>query len=82
MTVLIGSTPILNTSLVGVYPLLRPLLVGVANLPACGPLASFSVHLANSAVTPAGSVHKFSGAYVGAVEEMMCDVCVDVTEGA
>ena len=49
-------------------------------------LASFSVHLASSAVTPAGSVHKSrgrqSGAYVGAVEEMMCVVCVDVAEGA
>ena len=39
--------------------------------------------LASSAVTPAGSVHKSrGGAYVGAVEEMMCVVCVDVTEGA
>ena len=39
-----------------------------------------------SAVTPAGSVHKSRGdnvvAYVGAVEEMMCVVCVDVAEGA
>ena len=54
--------------------------------PACGPPASFSVHLASSAVTPAGSVHKSSGdnvvRMVGAVEEMMCVVCVDVTEGA
>ena len=37
-------------------------------------------------VTPAGSVHKSRGrqcgAYVGAVEELMCVVCVDVTEGA
>ena len=29
--------------------------------PACGPPASFSVHLASSAVTPAGSVHKSRG---------------------
>ena len=46
--------------------------------------ASFSVHLASSAVTPAGSVHnpgRQCGVYVGAVEEMMCVVCVDVTEG-
>ena len=54
--------------------------------PACGPPASFSVHLASSAVTPAGSVPQIHerqcGAYVGAVEEMMCVVCVDVTEGA
>ena len=42
--------------------------------------------LASSAVTPAGSVPQIQGrqcgAYVGAVEEMMCVVCVDVTEGA
>ena len=48
--------------------------------------ASFPVHLANSAVTPAGSVHKSRGDNVVrmwvAVEEMMCVVCVDVTEGA
>ena len=52
--------------------------------PACGPPASFSVHLASSAVTPAGSVHKSWGdnvAYVGAVEEMMCVMCVSVTVG-
>ena len=29
-----------------------------SDLPACGPPASFSVHLASSAVTPVGSVHK------------------------
>ena len=34
---------------------------GESDVPACGPPASFSVHLASSAVTPAGSVHK-SGA--------------------
>ena len=45
---------------------------GESDVPTCGPPAS-------SAVTSAGSVHKFRGAYVGAVEEMMC---VDVTEGA
>ena len=47
--------------------------------PTCGPPASFSVHLASSALTPAGSVHKSS--YVGAVEEMMCVMYVRVTEG-
>ena len=59
---------------------------GESDVPACGPPASFSVHLASSAVTPAGSVHisrgRQCGAYVGAVEEMMYVVCVDVTEGA
>ena len=31
---------------------------GESDLPACGPQASFSVHLASSEVTSAGSVHK------------------------
>ena len=50
--------------------------------------ASFSVHLASSAVTPAGSVHKSrcdnggGGAYVSAAEEMMSVVYVSVTKGA
>ena len=34
---------------------------GGSDVPACGPPASFSVHLASSAVTPAGSVHKSRG---------------------
>ena len=34
---------------------------GESDVPACGPPASFSVHLAGSAVTPAGSVHKSRG---------------------
>ena len=34
---------------------------GESDLPACGPPASFSVHLASSEVTPAGSVHKSRG---------------------
>ena len=57
--------------------------MGESHLPSCGPPTSFSVHLASSALTPAGSVHKSrGGAYVGAVEEMMCVVFVSVTEGA
>ena len=32
-----------------------------SDVPACGPPASFSVHLANSAVIPAGSVQKSRG---------------------
>ena len=47
--------------------------------PAFGPPARFSLHLANSSITPAGSVHKSRGDNVGAVEEVMC---VDVTKGA
>ena len=34
---------------------------GESDVPACGPPASFSVHMASSAVTPAGSVHKSRG---------------------
>ena len=34
---------------------------GESDVPACGPPASFSAHLASSAVTPAGSVHKSRG---------------------
>ena len=34
---------------------------GSPDVPACGPPASISVHLASSAVTPAGSVHKSRG---------------------
>ena len=46
----------------------------------CDPPASFSVHLASSAVTPAWSVHKSKGDNVAAVEEMMY-VYVSVTKG-
>ena len=38
-----------------------PCLWGESDVPAYGPPASFSVHLASSAVTPAGSVHKSWG---------------------
>ena len=34
---------------------------GESDVSACGPPASFSIHLASSAVTPAGSVHKSRG---------------------
>ena len=46
-----------------VYPFPCLLLVGGggAELPACGPPARLSAHLASSAVTPAGSVHKSRG---------------------
>ena len=63
-------------------PIPMTLAMGESEVPACGPPASFSDHLPSSAVTPAGYVHKSSGAYVCAVEEMMCVVCVSVTEGA
>ena len=54
---------------------------GESDVPACGPPASFSFHLASSTVTTAGSVHKSRGDNVGAVEEMICVVYVSVTEG-
>ena len=37
------------------------LVSGESDVPACGPPSSFSVHLASSVVTPAGSVHKSRG---------------------
>ena len=74
------------TGLVVVYPLPWPLLVGGVR---CSRLWSTSQLL-----RPSGQQCRHSGgvcpqiqgrqcgAYVGAVEEMMCVVCVDVTEGA
>ena len=63
-----------------------PCYWGKSDVPACGSPDSFSVHIASSAITPAGSVHKSRGdkcgVYMGAVEEMKCVVCVDVTERA
>ena len=61
------------------------LVWGESDHPAFGPPTSLSLHLASSSITPAGSVHKSRGecgAYVGAVEEMVCVVCVVVAEGA
>ena len=49
---------------------------------ASGLPASLSLHLAISSTIQAGFVHKSRGDNVVAVEEMMCVVCVDVTEGA
>ena len=59
--VLHSGACVVHHSCVVVYPLPWPLLVGESDVPACGPPASFSVHLASSAVTPAGSVHKSRG---------------------
>ena len=47
---------------------------GESDLPACGRPANFIVYLANSAVTPAGSVHKSRG------DNMVC-MWVSVTKG-
>ena len=74
------------TDCVVVYPLPWPLLVGGVR---CSRLWSTSQLLRPSGqqcshsggVCPQIQVRQ-CGAYVGAVEEMMCVVCVDVTEGA
>ena len=34
---------------------------GESDVPACGPSATFSVHLASSSITPVGSFHKSRG---------------------
>ena len=69
-----------------VYPLPLPLLVGGVR---CSRLWSTSQLLCPSGqqCSHSGGVcpqiqGRQCGAYVGAVEEMMCVVCVDVTEGA
>ena len=69
-----------------VYPLPWPLLVGGVR---CSRLWSTSQLLRPSGQQcshPGGVCPQIQGrqcgAYVGAVEEMMCVVCVDVTEGA
>ena len=57
---------------------------GESDLPACGPSASFSVHLASRAVKPAGSpqIHgRQRGGHVDEVKEMMCVVWVGITNG-
>ena len=61
---------------------LDPCLWGESDHPAVGPPASISLHLASSSITPAGSVHKSRGDNVGAVEEMVCVMCLGVAEGA
>ena len=51
-----------------------------SDVPACGPPASFSVHLPSHS---GGSVHKSRGDNVMRVQlERWCVSCVDVTEGA
>ena len=77
----------ISTALVVVvYPLPCPLLVGGVR---CSRLWSTSQLLRPSGqqCSHSGGVcpqiqGRQCGAYVGAVEEMMCVVCVDVTEGA
>ena len=75
-----------NLVVVVVYPLPWPLLVGGVR---CSRLWSTSQLLRPSGqqCSHSGGVcpqiqGRQCGAYVGAVEEMMCVVCVDVTEGA
>ena len=73
-------------AVVVVYPLPWPLLVGGVR---CSRLWSTSqlLHPSGQQCSHSGGVcpqiqGRQCGAYVGAVEEMMCVVCVDVTEGA
>ena len=75
-----------DIQVVVVYPLPWPLLVGGVR---CSRLWSTSQVLRPSGqqCSHSGGVcpqiqGRQCGAYVGAVEEMMCVVCVDVTEGA
>ena len=54
-----------------------------SNLPGSGSPASFSLHVASSASTPAGSVQRSTVVLsVGAVEEVVCVMCIFVAEGA
>ena len=61
---------------------------GESDHPAFGSPVSLSLHLASSSITPAESVHKSRGDNVvrmrlkTEVEEMLCVMCVDGTEGA
>ena len=50
--------------------------MGKSDVPACGPPASFFVHLAISAVTTAGSVHKSSGDNVVGMWVQLKRLCV------
>ena len=49
---------------------------GESDVPACGPPASFSAHLASSAVIPAGSVHKSRGDNVVRMWVQLKRLCV------
>ena len=49
---------------------------GESDVPACGPPVSFSVHLASSAATPAGSVHKSRGDNVVRMWVQLKRLCV------
>ena len=56
---------------------------GVIRSSTCGPPASFSVHPASSAVTPAGSVHKSRGdnmVYMWVQLKLWCVLCVWVLQ--
>ena len=56
---------------------------GESDVPACGPPASLSGQQCSHSGGVCPQIQgRQCGAYVGAVEEMMCVVCVDVTEGA
>ena len=54
--------------------------MGESDVPTRGPPDSFSVHLANGAVNPAGSVHKYRGDHAVRMwvqlTDAVCCVCV------
>ena len=66
----------------------QSLVLGESDNPAFGSSARLSLHLAISSNISVGSVYKSKGDHVVRVwvqlmvEEIMCVVCVDVTEGA
>ena len=56
---------------------------GSPDVPACGSPSSLSVQQCSHSGGVCPQIQgRQCGAYVSAVEEMMCVVCVDVTEGA
>ena len=59
--------------------------MGESDVPAFGPPANVSIHLAISSIIPAGVCPQIQmrqcGAYVDAVEEIVCVMCVGVAEG-
>ena len=59
---------------------------GESDVPACGPPGQLPRPSGQQCIHSGGVCPQIQGrqcgAYVGAVEDMMCVVCVDVTEGA
>ena len=77
-------TCIISMLLLSTHSLDPCLWAGGYGHPAFGLPVSLSLHLASSSITPAGSVRKSRGdsVGVGAVEEMVCVMCVGVAKWA